>query len=87
MTADELDLPEELRASEGSDVDLLVVAETEDRVALEVLLEDAVEAAVGAHKVDLIVIPAEAWHRARRLIGFVTYEADRHGVPVYERAA
>lgn len=75
------------RAGEDSDLDFLVVAETTDRVGLEVRLEDALEVALGSRRFDLTVVPRQEWPRARTLRGFVTYEADAFGVKVYERAA
>ncbi len=75
------------RAGEGSDVDLLVVAETADRFACAGQLAAAVRPLLAPWSLDLIVVPASEWPRARRIRGFVTYEADRWGVRLYERAA
>jgi predicted nucleotidyltransferase len=74
-------------AREDSDVDLMVVAEAESGAHLGVALEDAVEPLLSPRALDLLVVQARDWPRTRRVIGFVTHEADRHGVKLYERAA
>ena len=75
------------RAEEGSDVDLLVVADTEDRRGLSRRLRQAVEPLLAPCPVDIIVTPAADWPRARRLRGFVSHEADRYGVRLHASAA
>ena len=74
-------------AREDSDVDLLVVAETEQRVWLAAELREALSSVFGPREFDLIVVRAEDWPEARGIRGFITYEADRYGVKLYERAA
>ena len=75
------------RAGEDSDLDLLVVASTNERMRLARRLRAAIKPLLGARELDLIVIPEEGWEKARRLRGMIGYEADRYGVKLYERAA
>jgi len=74
-------------ADEESDIDLLVVAETEDRFALAVELYTTVEPALRRYPIDIIVVPRADWPRARSLRGMVSWEADHFGVRLHERAA
>ena len=75
------------RATEDSDVDLLVVVDTEDSIRFTVSLRKAIGPLLDPREFDLVVIAANEWPRARRLRGFVTHEADRYGVRMYDRAA
>ena len=75
------------RAHEGSDLDLLVVADSDSRVRLFVQLNAALKALLGGRAFDLIVVPHDHWMKMRRIRGMVSYEADRYGVKLYERAA
>lgn len=74
-------------ARPDSDVDLMVVAETPSSPRLGVSLEDAIEPLLGPRKLDLLVVRSTDWPRARRVAGFITNEADRHGLRLYEKAA
>jgi uncharacterized protein len=74
-------------ARPDSDVDLLVVADSEDRVDLHAELFQALRSILGTREFDLLLYQPEKWERARRLIGFVPREADQHGVRLVDRAA
>jgi predicted nucleotidyltransferase len=69
-------------ARADSDYDFLVVAETEDRFALALRLTEALEPVFPRGDFDLVVVRRQDWDRARRLRGFVAYEADRTGIPL-----
>ena len=71
---------------EGSDVDLLVVAETSSWHKLSVTLRKALRPVLAPLSFDLLVYPPENWEADRRLAGFVAREADRKGVRLYESA-
>lgn len=72
------------RAREGSDLDLLVVAETESRIRLAVALQEALEPVLAPYAVDLVVCTPAGWEKGRWVRGFVTREADRKGLRLYE---
>ena len=74
-------------AREDSDVDLLVVAETEEKVRLAMALRRALRPMLGERDFDLVIAPAQDWPRARGIIGMIPYEADNFGARLYERAA
>jgi len=74
-------------ADEDSDIDLLVVAQTEERLPLTVRVREAIDPVLDPYPLDVIVIPAEHWSRSRRLRGMVCWEADHFGARLYERAA
>ena len=74
-------------ADEESDVDLLVVAETEDRYRLAMRLVDVARQLLRPRGLDLLVMLSSEWPRARTLRGFVGWEADQYGVKLYGRAA
>ena len=74
-------------ATDSSDVDLLVVAEAEDRPLVAARLRHVLRPLLAPRQVHLIVYPPEQWESGRRVIGFVTYEADNYGVKLYDRAA
>ncbi len=73
-------------ANEDSDIDLLVVAETERLIATEVQLSRALREVFGPLAFDLVVHTPDWWEKARRVRGFVAREADRKGVRLYEPA-
>ena len=73
-------------ATDESDVDLLVVADTESWHELSVELRRALRPIMSPLSFDLLVYPPESWDFGRKVIGFVTYEADRWGVRLYEAA-
>jgi uncharacterized protein len=75
------------QAGADSDVDLMVVAPTDDRLHLTIALQEEMRALFGLEGCDLVVVPAADWERVRRLRGFLPWEADRFGVRLYERAA
>jgi predicted nucleotidyltransferase len=74
-------------ARDDSDVDLLVVAEAENRPLLAARLRHELRPLLAPRPVHLIVYRPEQWESGRRVIGFVTYEADNYGVKLYDRAA
>ena len=74
-------------AHEDSDVDLMVVAETEDRAVLAAQLREELRPLLEGRALDLLVMPQHHWPEARRIRGMVAWEADRFGRRLYERAA
>jgi predicted nucleotidyltransferase len=75
------------KAGEDSDVDLLVVAESENRPLLAARLRHALRPLLAPRQLHLLVYRPEQWESGRRVIGFVTYEADKYGVRLYDCAA
>jgi predicted nucleotidyltransferase len=75
------------RAREDSDLDLLVVVDTPERRKLGGRLEVALLDVLGDREFDLLVRTPAEWEDGRRIIGFASWEADRWGVRLYERAA
>ena len=71
------------KAREDSDVDLLVVAETENPHRLTVQLRKAIRPFLGDMPLDLVVITPERWGWARRINGFATRDADLRGVRLH----
>lgn len=69
-----------------SDVDLLVVAETENRAELFVALRHEVVPLIAPLRVDFLIHTPGGWEHARHMRGFVTRDADRQGVRLYEAA-
>ncbi len=74
------------RQQEASDLDLMVVAPTESPISLAVALREVVEPVLSPLDFDLLVRTPQAWERGRHLRGFVTRQADRKGVRLYEAA-
>ena len=74
------------RQQEASDVDLLVVADTVSPIRLAVALGTIIEPVLAPLHFDLLVRTPQAWERGRHLRGFVTRQADRKGVRLYEAA-
>lgn len=74
------------RAREGSDLDLLVVADTQARIHLAVALIEAVEPLLAPIPCDILVRTPARWELGRRTPGFVSHDADRRGVKLYEAA-
>ncbi|MBM3476062.1 MAG: nucleotidyltransferase domain-containing protein [Armatimonadetes bacterium] len=74
-------------AREDSDVDLMVVSETDDCPLLAARLREEIRPLLGDRGLDLLVMPREHWPEARRIRGMVAWEADRFGVRLHERAA
>ena len=70
-----------------SDLDLLVVVDTPERRELGAQLEVALLDVLGDREFDLLVRTPAEWEDGRRIIGFASYQADRRGVRLYERAA
>lgn len=68
------------RGREDSDVDLLVVADTPDRLHLTMALAELVRPMLEGRALDLIVIPSDQWGHSCRIRGMVAWEADRFGV-------
>ena len=73
-------------ANEGSDLDLLVVAETESWHQLTIVLRRALRPVLAPMRFDLLVYPPESWERDRRVPGLVAREADRKGIRLYDVA-
>jgi predicted nucleotidyltransferase len=70
-----------------SDVDLLVVAETHgQRWDLTHRVYAALLPLFRQRGLDLLVYSPASWEEAREIPGFVTREADRDGVTLYEAA-
>lgn len=74
------------RAREGSDLDLLVVADTDERIRLGAVLHEALEPVLAPVSFDIVVCTLAGWERGRRVRGLVTHDADRKGVRLYEAA-
>jgi len=74
------------RAREDSDVDLLVVASTDERIRLAARLHEALEPIMAPLAFDLVVCTPEGWERGRKVRGLVTYDADQKGVRLYAAA-
>jgi uncharacterized protein len=72
------------RARKGSDLDLLVVAETDSRVRLAVAIEEALRPILAPLDFDILVRTPQRWELGRRTPGFVSRDADRKGVRLYE---
>lgn len=73
-------------ATEDSDIDLLVVAETASWHRLAVELRRTIRPILSPLRFDLLVYPPESWERDRQVVGFVAREADRKGVRLDEAA-
>lgn len=73
-------------ANEDSDIDLLVVAETDRLISTEVQLSRALREVLGPLAFDLVVHTPDWWEKARLVRGFVAREADLKGVRLYEVA-
>jgi predicted nucleotidyltransferase len=74
-------------ARADSDVDLLVVAETERWDTTALALHKILRPLLGRREFDLLLYSPEEWREGRRVIGFVSREADQQGVRLYDRAA
>ena len=72
--------------TEESDLDLLVVADTTKRHELYVQLRRTLRPILDPLRFDLIVYQTSDWEYARHLRGFVTRDADRKGVRLFEAA-
>jgi len=72
------------RAREHSDLDLLVVAETDARVRLAVAIEEAIRPILAPLDFDVLVRTPQRWELGRRTPGFISRDADRKGVRLYE---
>ena len=72
--------------TDESDLDLLVVAETEDNIMLTVDLRRLLRPILAPLSFDLLVYTPESWERGRRVLGFVTHDADQRGIRLYEAA-
>jgi predicted nucleotidyltransferase len=74
------------RGHEHSDLDLLVVAETDSWPSLSGRLREQLRPVLAPLKFDLLVYTPETWEWGRRIRGFVTRDADRKGIRLYETA-
>lgn len=74
------------RAGSESDVDLLVVAETDQPFHLAARLMPPVRDALAGHHADVVVITPADWERLRHIPGQVVHEAAQYGVRLYEAA-
>ena len=74
------------RQTSESDVDLLVVAEHESRAEITAKLRTSLRPVLEPLNFDLLVYTPASWESGRHLRGFVTREADRKGVRLYEAA-
>jgi uncharacterized protein len=66
-----------------SDLDLLVVAETDSPAETAVRVRRGLRDFLRPLALDILVYPPEAWERYRWVWGFVTREADQRGVRLY----
>lgn len=71
------------RQHADSDLDLLVVAETDSWHRLSVHLRKALRPVLSPLSFDLLVYPPQAWERDRRVRGFVARDADLKGVRLH----
>jgi predicted nucleotidyltransferase len=74
-------------AREDSDLDLLVVVDTPQPRKLSARLHLALLDVLGDREFDLLLRTPAEWEDGRRIIGFVSREADLRGMRLYERAA
>ncbi len=74
------------RAVEDSDVDILVVADTERPFHLAARLMSIVRDRLAGWRADVVVITPRDWERLRDIPGQVVHEADRYGVTLYDAA-
>ncbi|MFO8079640.1 MAG: nucleotidyltransferase domain-containing protein [Armatimonadota bacterium] len=74
------------RAGSGSDVDILVVADTERPFHLAARLMSTVRDRLPDWRADVVVITPEDWERLRDIPGQVVHEAARYGVRLYDAA-
>jgi predicted nucleotidyltransferase len=72
------------REAEKSDVDLLIVADTDSRVQLGAELREALEPVFAPTLFDLVLCTPAGWEKGRHLRGFAAREADRKGVRLYQ---
>jgi predicted nucleotidyltransferase len=72
------------RAGRDSDVDLVVVTETENRWETIRTLRNLLEPVLTPRSFDLLVYAPDRWEDVRHLRGFVSQEADLYGVRLYE---
>ena len=68
---------------EDSDMDLLVVAETDSPAELTVRMRRGIRDLFRPLPLDILVYPPEAWERYRWVRGFVTRDADQKGVRLH----
>lgn len=73
------------RARPDSDLDLLVVADTTERLALTMRLKRVLRPMLAGRGLDLFVIPSAEWEGVRAVRGMVGWEADNFGVRLYDR--
>lgn len=74
------------RAESGSDVDILVVAETDRPFHLAARLMSVVRDRLAGPRADVVVITPEDWERLRHIPGQVVHEAAQYGVRLYDAA-
>lgn len=76
-------------ADEDSDIDLLVVARTNNRwrlaAKLYLLWHDLRRRYPGLPAADIIVLTPRQFKEGAAVVGFIPYEAQRTGVVLYER--
>ena len=80
------------RGQERSDIDLLVVADTDDRRDLAGRIHAAIDRAQGGHwrerlDFDVIVLTPEQWEHESKLPGLTIFRARRRGVVVHGQVA
>ena len=74
-------------ARDDSDVDLLVVDGSGDPAPLGSRLGNAIQPLLGHRQLDLLVVKSADWPGAKGRHGCVTYEANRTGLRLYDRAS
>lgn len=74
------------RATEDSDVDILVVADAERPFHLAARLMSIVRDLLAERRADVVVITPNDWERLRNIPGQVVHEADKYGVRLYDAA-
>lgn len=74
------------RADQASDMDILVVAETDRPFQLAATLLEPVRAALAPRRVDLVVVTPEQWDFLQHVPGQIVHEAAHYGVWLYEAA-
>jgi len=74
------------RATTDSDVDLLVVAQTDDPLGLSVALRGQARAGGLAAPLDLLVVTPDEWDRLSAIPGHALHEAALSGVRLYDAA-
>ena len=74
------------RAGDESDVDILVVADSQRPFHLAARLMSIVRDSLSGLRPDVVVVTPEQWERLRNIPGQVVHEAARYGVRLYDAA-